>query len=463
MIVMRKTKIIATIGPSSFDPKIIRRMIKEGVDGFRINFAHGTAKEWLEAVKIIRECEEETREHVALIGDLQGPNVRVGDAKQQYLERGMEVQLLLAKSSEDKGVIPIPCREFFEVLDEGDRVVFADGEVVVEVKEVHPSGALGVVVTEGSIGPRKSVNIEGKRVPLPPLTAKDREDVVFAVKNGFSHIMVSFVESKEHVRLVRRFLDRVGGSDIWVLSKIETRRGVENLESIVSESDGIVVARGDLGKHFPLETLPGLQSVIINKARSNGRMVVLATQLLSSMVNNPTPTRSEVVDVYNAVVEGSDALMLTNETAVGKYPVAAICWLKRIILEAERHGRSDVVKPQLRDLSFRFACGVVELASSLEAMLLVYSMTGRTAERISLYRPLRSFFVGVPNANVARRVRLLWGAHPIVADAKGYIEGLDKTRKMLVEQGMLGYGDTLVETYRIGVEGSSMIRITQVQ
>ncbi len=460
---LKKTKIIVTLGPSSFEERIILRMIREGVDGFRINFSHGTRDQWLESVKIIRECEEKTGTLVSLIGDLQGPNVRVGFLETPaILERDKEVHLVLSDKSSEPNTIPIPCREFFEVLEEGDRVVFADGEAVVEISEATFSEATARVVIEGKVSSRKSVSIDGKNIPLPPLTAKDKEDLKFAVEQGFSHIMLSFVRSRNHVRIAKRYLEKSGKKDLWIISKIETREGVENLDEIIDESNGIVVARGDLGKHFPLEKIPAIQKKIIEAARKRGRMVILATQLLSSMIENPIPTRSEVVDVYNAVIEGSDALMLTNETAIGKYPVAAVRWLRKIIEEAESSYETRTIKPEFKDISYRFACGVVELASSLNAKIIVYSMTGGTAEKISLYRPPQGFFVGVPSKETARKINILWGAFPIVVEAKDYLEGLNSTREALKTRGVIDYGDILIETYRLTEEESNIIKITRL-
>ncbi len=461
-IMNKKTKIIATIGPGSKNLETILKMVKEGADGFRINFSHGNEEEWQEYIKLIRKAEKTSEKPLAIIGDLQGPNVRVGFLVNPiYLKKNSIITLYLGEKSSN-AEIPIPHKAFFDVLEAGDIVSIDDGKILLEITEVYPNKAKARVIIEGVLRSRKSISLRNKDIPMPMVTDKDKKDIEFVVANEFSYIMASFVESYDHVSLLKRILVNAGGKEIPVLAKIETENGVKQAKNIIRIADGIVVARGDLGTHFPLEKLPGLQRELIRLAREKGKPVVLATQLLSSMVTEPVPTRSEVVDVYNAVIEGTDILMLTNETAVGKHPVSSVSWLEKIIIEAESSGISEKLVPEPKSLLQRFASGIVDLSFRIGAKILVYTYSGFTAQQISMYRPKDGFFAGVPDIHVARRLALTWGVKSVVCQADTYDEGLKKTRELLLKKNMIGYGDLVVETYRMKEGDTHIIRIIQV-
>ncbi len=461
---LNKTKIIATVGPSTRDPDIIARMIYEGTSGFRINFSHGNVKEWEEFIKLIEEAEEETEKNVAIIGDLQGPTIRIGILEKTLkLKPGDIIEIVASEKSVDETrKIPVPYQQFFNILEKGDRILIDDGEIVAEVIEKSPNKANAKVLVGGKVSSKKKISIKDKETPMPMLSEKDKRDLSFAVEKGLTYIMTSFTESRSMIELIRRYVEKMGGEGIPILAKIETKRGVENIDEIARASDGIVVARGDLGTHFPLEKIPVIQRRIVEKTRSLGKPVIIATQLLSSMTSNPVPTRSEIVDVYNAVEEGADALLLTNETAIGRFPVETVSWLKKIIVEAERNPLRTLTYPRGDDSAHRFARGIVGLSESIEAKILVFSKSGNTAIRISKYRPSRGIYAGVPRKCVARKLSIIWGVEVLVVPTEDYEQGLSVTEKRFKEKELVCTGDILVETYRWSDTGIHNIKIVQL-
>ena len=465
----RRTKILATLGPSTSDVRMIKKLVKEGADAFRINFSHGDENQWSEFVKFVREIEGETGKGIPLVGDLQGPNVRLGRIVNETgaidLRRSGKVIVEYGAESED--ALPVPLKAFFEVLEKGDIIVIGDGQVVLEVEEVDMDRAIAKVVVPGKVSSRKSVYVKDKQIPMPFITEKDRNDLIFAVKNNFSYILLSFVESPSHIEKAREFLKSIGGDELGLIAKIETANAVSNIEGIVKASDGVVVARGDLGTHFPLEKLPSIQRRIIRTTRIKGKIGVLATQLLSSMLESPVPSRSDVVDIYNGVLQGADVMMLTNETAVGRYPAEAVSWLRRVIVEAEKelqeHLESQREAVEANTTAERFAKGIVEMANNLSAHIIVYTKSGKTVSLLSRFRPSRTIYAGTSSINVARKIRMLWGVHSLLIKAKDYADGIDETRNILLRDNLIGYGETVIETYRISTGESHHLKIYQVR
>ncbi|MCE4602424.1 MAG: pyruvate kinase [Desulfurococcales archaeon] len=413
-------KVLATLGPSSID--LVEDLARAGVDGFRINMSHGSRGLWDRMVNLIRDAEERVGRPLAIVADLEGPRVRLGSFTPIQVKPGDVVAL----GSEG---IPVDRDELFKALEPGDNVLVADGKVVLRVLEVWSGGARARVESGRVLEPRKGVAVAGKDLPLPPLTSKDLEDLEFAASRPFSHVMVSYVRDPGHVEKVRDRLRSLGAGHIRVIAKIETPSAVKRVREIARASDGVVVARGDLGMHYLLEELPRVQARIIEGTRAEFRPVILATELLPSMITSPTPARSDVVDVYTGARSGVDAMMLTGETAVGEYPVEAVRWLRRIVGAALQGYRPS--RPEARGVEYRLARGIVELVESLEATLVVYSRTGTFPGRISSFRPTRPYKVGVPTRTVARAVSILWGAEPLIVPARDYQDGLDATVRML--------------------------------
>jgi len=436
-------KVVATLGPATKDPGVVRHMLGLGVAGFRVNFSHGGPSDWDELVGVAREAEAAAGVRAALMGDLEGPRVRTANREPVRLEKGAIVTLGF-----QQGDVPIDSREFFEVLEEGDTVLADDGKIVLQVESVEGLLAKARVVEGGVLGPRKGVVISGKEPDMPMVTQRDKESIRYAASRGFSHVLVSYTRGPEHVELVRSLLRRAGAERVRVLAKIETPRGVERAREIAEASDGVVVARGDLGMHYSLDDLPMIVKGIVEAARSEYKPVVIATEFLQSMIERPIPTRSEIVDIYEAVHMGVDGLMLTNETAVGRYPARAVYWMVRASSKALSYLYSSGWRPavpEARGSLYKLARGLVEMVESLGATLVVYSKSGRLASRIAAFRPSRPFYVGVPCEAVERGVRHLWGAEPVVVGDHSYEEGLRATVSALVKQGYLGEDDLVVE------------------
>ncbi|MEM1604714.1 MAG: pyruvate kinase [Fervidicoccaceae archaeon] len=449
MISTSKTKIIATLGPSSKDKNIIEKMIRNGARGFRINFSHGDQAQWSDFVNTVRMLEQSMETPLALIGDLQGPNIRLGNLPQQsvFIKKGMIYEVTLSQTSDDVNKIPVPTKEFFDKLVIGDTIQVGDNMLSLKVIEKKENVVYTEALSSGEIKSRMSIRIKDKDIDVPYMTSKDKQDLLFAVKNNFSHIMISFVRTEKDVLCVKNTLKEVTEDPPRILAKIETRSAVEHLEEIVRASDGVVVARGDLGKVFPLEYLPELQSRIVSVARRRGKPVYIATQLLTSMVDSPIPTRSEVVDVYVSVKEGVDGVMLTNETSIGKYPAETVEWAKRIIDNAERNPEVNVY-PEVEDLSWRFGRGIIELSTLLESPIIIYSLTGKAMRISSAYRPRYPLFIGSPNWSVLRDCAILYGCIPIHIDSNEYEEGLEKLKARLKEMEMLKEGTLTISSYK---------------
>jgi len=441
-----RTKVVVSLGPSTSSAGVVAELARAGASGFRINFAHGDRGLWSGFVEYVRRAEGVVGRPLTLIGDLVGSSVRIGDVCKSFrVGRGGSVELVLSDRSCEEGVIPLPNRKVFECIEEGDVVVMDDGRVRFRVTEASTDRAVLTALTDVVIKSRKALVVRGKVIDVPALTSKDLEDVKYACSEGFDYVGLSYVRSAESVKLLRSYIEDVG-CGMGVIAKIETREAVSRLQEIVRASDAVLVARGDLGMNFNLEEIPRIQKLIVRTSREAGKPVIVATQLLESMIENPTPTRAEVVDVTTAVSEGVDALMLTGETAIGKYPVEAVRWLSRIVRAAEEYVRAEPVRPSTQ-LKVMFAKGVVELAEDLNAKLITYSMHGNTARIVSSLRPAVRTYVGVPNHAVGRALAILWGLEPVVIEAGSYEEGLSKTLNHLRDVGEVCLGDLVVMAY----------------
>jgi pyruvate kinase len=443
-----RTKIIVSLGPSSANPDTIRKMIELGVSGFRINFAHGEQNLWREWVEMVREAERLTGRSVAVIGDLVGPSIRVGELEKPIeVQKGEKLVIRLAENAKggDERVIPVPVRQFFNVLEEGDVIVSDDGRVEFRVLEVSGSVAIVEAVTPAIIKSRKALVIRGKDPGLPALSYRDVDNVKFALDNGFDYIALSHVRGSEDIEALKLLIEREGGN-AGVIAKIENKSAVEHLSGIIASADVIVVARGDLGMVYGLENIPFLQEHIVAAARSQGKPVIVATQLLESMIENPAPTRAEVTDVTVAIRQGVDGVMLTGETAIGKFPVDTVRWLKRIIARAE--SEYDVEKVAPKGIRWSYAFSIVETAERLASALLVYSMAGTLHPLLAASRPRVPVLVGVPSWGMARRLSIYWGLDVRVVEAKDYVEGISKLEELACMEGLISEGATIVEAYR---------------
>lgn len=434
---MGKVKIIATIGPATEKPEVLRELVRY-VDGVRINFSHGNANEWRTRVFNVREF----RGDVAILGDLRGPGVRTGVMKPIYLNAGDTVEFRFANQS-DGNYVPIPNQSFFRVITIDDIIVMNDGRLRLRVDKILSDRAVLTALTTGSINQEKAVVIKGKDYPIPILDDYDREALRFAVEVGMDYVGISHVRSSDDIEEVRTELRRLGGDWIRLVAKIEGPDAVKNIDDVVCASDYVMVARGDLGMHFDLEEIPRIQSSIIRGAHKCGKPMMVATQLLESMIEQPVPTRAEVVDITNAVMEGVDSLLLTGETAVGKYPIEAVQWLKRVAGEYE--DEVHVERGVLANITDRLALGIIQLAEDIGAKIVIYSRGGRFVEAISRYRPKVPTYVGISDERLLRRLRLYWGVEPIlIGDVRDYEEGERETLNKLIKDGLIIKGDLVL-------------------
>ncbi|MCS7098839.1 MAG: pyruvate kinase, partial [Sulfolobales archaeon] len=430
-------KIIASLGPASSSGEVASRMVSAGATGFRVNFAHGDRASWSHYTRITRDAEASSGRYVALIGDLSGPSLRLGvlDGVVE-VKKGSVVRFALESRRARGDVIEVPIdvpRKVVEEISEGDLILMSDGKISFSVVGVGDTYFDAVAQTESTLTSRKAFIVKGREFELPIVGKKDLEDLKFACSEGFDYVGLSYVRSSEDVSYVRKLVEKMN-CGVGILAKIETLSALRNLDSIIGESDGVVVARGDLGMNVGLEEVPSIQKKIVRKSRELGRPVIIATQLLESMIENQVPTRAEVVDVYEAVQIGADALMVTGETAVGRYPVEVVKWLSKIARVAEAGSVYTQERPA-GDLRTRFVKGFVELAEDLGASLAIYSMRGATARRASTMRPRVLTYVGVPRVEVARKLSILWGLNTYVVEASSYSEGLEKLYHTLISDG----------------------------
>ncbi len=427
-------KVIATLGPSTMSPEIVRAMIRAGAAGFRINSSHGSPGLWEEMIRLVEEASEREGVLPALVFDLEGPRLRVRWAPGGRVEPGQRVRICREPG---EGCIVLNYPEALDVIEPGDTILIDDGKTVLRVEEAGQGVVSATVLTGTSVEPGKGVVVRGKHVPLPPLTEKDRECLDWLAGKPVSHVMLSYTQGPEHVRLLRRELEERGLGGVSVMAKIETPGAVERIEEIARESDAVVIARGDLGMHYPLEEIPRISTRIASAAVEEHAPLVMATEILASMVERPVPTRAEIVDIYRAVELGADALLLTAETAIGRYPVRAVEWAARTASIAWREAHS-LPRPPARDTAESLALAILEMAEDLGAPIVIYSMAGRLPARIAQFKPRVKVYAGTPSPEAYRRLMLLHSVNPILVEADGYVRGLEQTLERVKRLGLEG-------------------------
>ncbi|MEX2408866.1 MAG: pyruvate kinase, partial [Rhodovibrionaceae bacterium] len=451
-------------GPSSSDEATIRKLLLAGADVFRLNFSHGDHAEHQARYDIIRKLEQEIDRPVAILMDLQGPKLRIGriDGGEIQLERGNSFRLDLDKALGDASRAPLPHKEVFAALEKGTHVLLDDGKLRLEVEDHGPDFANCRVITGGPLSDRKGVNVPGVVMPVSPLTAKDRKDLQFALTLGADWIALSFVQRPEDVAEARKLI----AGRAAVMSKIEKPAAIDRLQELVELSDGIMVARGDLGVELPPEDVPGRQKEIVRACRLAGKPVVVATQMLDSMVNAPAPTRAEASDVATAIYDGADAVMLSAESAAGHYPVESVTMMDRIITrtEEDRAYRPIItaLDPDLEPTSADAISGAAgQVAETISAAAIVsYTTSGSTALRAARERPVVPILALTSQLKTARRLSLVWGAHCVyTADVSDFQEMVAKACRIAHEQGFAKPGDKLVITAGVpfGTPGSTNV------
>ena len=445
----RKVKILATLGPASSSPEMIAKLIEAGVDAFRINMSHGTQPEKAKLVEIIRGLEKQIGRPTTILFDLQGPKLRVGDFQggSAMLESGQRFVLDMNKAKGDATRVQLPHPELFAALTAGDRLLIDDGKVRLKALSVTPDRIEAEVMVGGKVSNHKGVNVPDVVVPIPALTAKDKSDLDFALAQGADYIALSFVQRPEDIAEARELV----GDKAALLAKIEKPQAIERLDEILELADAVMVARGDLGVELPPEGLPPLQNKIVAAARRAGKPVVVATQMLESMIVSPTPTRAEVSDVANAIYEGADAIMLSAESAAGQYPLEAVAMMDRIGQSVEAdpvyskriHFTETPAEATAADALSESAAQIVRTLSA-KAMA-CYTSSGSTARRIARERAPVPTLVMTSSLAVARRLGLQWGVHAVhTRDVSSFEEMVGKARRMALRHHLALPGERMV-------------------
>ena len=445
----RKVRILATLGPSSNNREMIAKLMAAGADAFRINMSHGDQAAKADLVAAIRSLEEELRRPACILFDLQGPKLRVG----RFTNGGTEIEtggrFVLDRSTEPGTGerVELPHPELFEAVSEGDRLLIDDGKIRLRVAAVAPERIQTIVEVGGRISDNKGVNVPDVLVPIPALTEKDRSDLVFALEQGADYIALSFVQRAEDVEEARRLI----GDKAALMVKIEKPAAIERLEGILAHADAAMVARGDLGVELPPEDVPALQKRIVARCRELGKPVVVATQMLESMIKAPTPTRAEVSDVANAIYDGADAVMLSAESAAGDFPCEAVSMMDRIgrtveldpAYAARVHFTATPAEPNTAD-ALAESAGTVATTVSVAAIV-CYTSSGKTARRIARERGPVPLLVMTASKTVARRMGLVWGVHAVnTRDVTSFEEMVAKAKRMALRTRIGGAGDRLI-------------------
>ena len=446
----RKVKILATLGPASRSPEMIAKLLRAGADAFRVNMSHGDHATHAETIAAIRAAEKDFGRPVAVLCDLQGPKLRVGQFKdgKAVIRHSGHFTLDRDPALGDENRVCLPHPELFGILHKGQRLLIDDGKLRLKVIEANEDRILCSAEVGGVISDRKGVNVPDAVVPVPALTEKDRRDLAFAVDQGADWIALSFVQRPEDVAEARKL---IGSTPTALMAKIEKPAAVDRLEEIIELADGIMVARGDLGVELNPEEVPPIQKRIVAITRRSGKPVVVATQMLESMIESPAPTRAEVSDVANAVYDGADAVMLSAETAAGAWPVEAVTIMHRIAAQVESDpGYSErihftVVRPEATTASALAQASAAIAETMTVAGIIIFTGSGSTARRVARERPRVPMLVLTPSSRIARRLALLWGTHAVTTkDIGSFEEMIAKGKRMALRQGFGTAGSKLV-------------------
>ena len=451
---MRKTKIICTIGPASENEETLKKMCLAGMNVARLNFSHGTHEEQQKKIDLIKKVRTELNLPIAILLDTKGPEYRIRTFKdgKVHVNAGDKFTFTVDEVEGDEKRVSVNYKGLVKDLSVGDKILVNNGLVVFEVEELKGSNANCVCLVGGDLSNRKSMSFPNKVMTGPFLSDADKQDLLFGIQNGVDFVAASFVSNKQNVMDMRAFLDENGGADIEIIAKIENQSGVDNAEEILEACGGLMVARGDLGVEVPFVELPAIQKRLIHKCRLLGKRVVTATEMLESMIQNPRPTRAEISDVANAVYDGTSAIMLSGESAAGKYPVEAVATMAQIAERTEQHTsyRERFYKTEfkIRNNLDAISHATCAMAIDVDAKgIVVCSVSGKTAGMVSRYRCPTDIVGMTTDEKVWRRLNLSWGVTPVLADEYSsmdvmFYNGLANAKKYLG----LKEGDTVVLT-----------------
>jgi pyruvate kinase len=476
----RKTKIVCTLGPATDNEEVMRSLIMEGMNVARFNFSHGPHEEQMGRLKMLRKLREELDKPVAALLDTKGPEIRLMEFAEGKVElkNGQTFTLTTEEIAGDENRVSITYKNLPNDVKPGNRILIDDGLIELEVTSIKSvkgsDGAMDIVcrvLNGGMVSNKKGVNVPNVELSMPYISEKDYSDIVFAVENEYDFIAASFVRTADDVLAIRKILEEKGGQEINIISKIENMQGVQNIDEIIRVSDGIMVARGDMGVEIPLEDVPVIQKMIIKKVCEAGKKVITATQMLDSMMKNPRPTRAEATDVANAIYDGTSAIMLSGETAAGKYPIEALKTMVRIAIRTEQDinyiqrfkQRKTLSNPDVTNAISHATC---TMAGDLNAAAIItVSKSGRTARMVSKYRPSCPIVGACLTQRVYRQLALSWGVLPLLIDEKTDAEELfDYAVDAAEKAGFISKGDVVVLTAGVplGVSGTTNLIKVQV-
>lgn len=457
---MRKAKIVCTIGPSSESLENTKKLIKAGMNVARLNFSHGDFEEHGNRIKNIKIANKEMGTSVAVLLDTKGPEIRLGKLKEEPIEliQGEQVTLTTEEILGDINRVPITYNNLPNDVSVGSTILIDDGLIGLTVEEVQGTEIICRIVNSGQIKSKKGVNVPGVAISLPGITEKDANDIIFGIEMGIDFVAASFVRKASDVLEIRELLERHNASHIQIISKIENQQGVDNLDEILEVSDGLMVARGDLGVEIPAEEVPLVQKTMIEKCNRVGKPVITATQMLDSMQRNPRPTRAEASDVANAIFDGTDAIMLSGETAAGKYPVEAVTTMSRIAERAEaaleyREIFNKQASAQQTSVTEAISQAVAVSALDLNAAAIVTStQSGYTARMVAKYRPKSPIIAVTNDERVMRRLALIWGVKPVLGEIAETTDAMFENAVAGARStGLISLGDTIVITAGVPV------------
>ena len=457
---MRKTKIICTLGPSTDKEGVLETLIQEGMDVARFNFSHGSHREQKERLIKLQEIRERLGRPVAALLDTKGPEIRIRTFKEGKVElvEGQEFTLTSEDIEGTNEKVSVTYEDLYKDLKPGDSVLIDDGLIGLEVVSIEGKEIHCVVKNGGMVSDRKGVNLPGVDVNMPFISPKDKEDILFGTREGFDFIAASFTRTAEDVAEIRKILYENGGADIGIIAKIENQQGVNNIDRIIEAADGIMIARGDMGVEIPLEDVPVIQKEIIAKVYNAGKQVITATQMLDSMIKNPRPTRAETTDVANAIYQGTSAIMLSGETAAGKYPVEALKTMVRIAVRTE----SDIPynelfsvrkKEEKKDMTTAISHATCMTAIDMDAKAIItVTKSGHTARMVSRFRPGCPIVGCTSDMRTCRKLNLSWGISPILIKEEYSMEILFLHATEAAErEGFVQEGDVAILTAGVPV------------
>jgi pyruvate kinase len=464
----RKTKIVCTIGPASEKEEVLKELIKAGMDVARLNFSHGDYNVHGERIRLIRKLSEELDKPIPIIQDLQGPKIRIGELEKDkiFIKDGEEIYLTPKETISNEKILYVNYPYLLEDVNIGDRILIDDGLIELKVMDKKEDKLVCGIIHGGYLSGRKGVNFPDSKLRVSPLTEKDKKDTIFGIENKVDYIALSFVQRASDIIELKEFLE-THDAKIPVIAKIEKREAVNNFKEILEVADAIMVARGDLAIEISNEEVPLIQKRIIRETRLAGKPVITATQMLISMVNNPTPTRAEVSDVANAILDGTDAIMLSNETAMGKYPIESLKMMDKIAKKVEESFPYDNFLKESdcnTNITKAITFSTCQIAKEIKASAIVTAThSGFTARQISKYRPNAPIFAITHFSEVRRRLNLSWGVIPLLTEIFYTTDEMfEKSTKILLQKEYVKRGDTVVITAGIPMGISGMTNLIKV-